>query len=187
MIIGWGLLNNSIENQVLQFSRDKVDYFKQEKLIPENAKVGLALQLCLDTDFQGNGIIQKVYSYLETLTNDRFDVIEASVRKNNPAGIAITQNLRFETILEDNIRIYKIKKTNNTTTNKAKVELKFGDQWIVIRKGEIGDEIELFELNKKWLDINSDDNSKGFLTSLYQPEDYKIIIESNDIVVAELI
>ncbi|MEI6053640.1 MAG: hypothetical protein WCQ44_13125, partial [Opitutaceae bacterium] len=167
MIIGWGLLNNSIENQVLQFSRDKVDYFKQEKLIPENAKVGLALQLCLDTDFQGNGIIQKVYSYLETLTNDRFDVIEASVRKNNLAGIAITQNLRFNTILEDNIRFYKVKETNSQTVNKTIEELIFGDKSIVIRKGKIGDEIQLFELNKKWLDVNSDDNSKGFLTSLY--------------------
>ncbi|MDB5025408.1 MAG: hypothetical protein JWP78_3163 [Mucilaginibacter sp.] len=52
--------------------------------------------------------------------------------------------------------------------------------------GKLGDENQLFELNKKWVSDNvPNNNSKGFLTSLCQPSDFKTFIEFNDIVIAE--
>lgn len=51
-----------------------------------DAKVGLASQWCVDKDFQGQGLIQKIYNYFEMIIAGKYDFIEASIRKNNPAG-----------------------------------------------------------------------------------------------------
>ena len=188
MIIGWSLVNNSVDNPVLQFSKAKVDFFKDENLIPTKSRVGLALQWCVDKKYQGKGLIQNIYLLFEALLKEKYDIIEASVRKNNPAGNAATTKLGMQTIFEDDLRIYKIKEITSTSNeNKIQKLISIDNRPILIRLGKVGDEIELFELNKKWVIDDTIDNSKGFLTSLYQPEDFKKIIEWNDIVIAETI
>ena len=148
-------------------------------------RIGLALQWCVDKEYQGKGLIQKIYLHFQTLIKDKYDIIEASVRKNNPAGNAATTKLGMTTIFEDDLRVYKIKETRIAADKINEELINIGDKFILIRSGKVGDENELFELNKKWLIDNTDDNSKGFLTSLYQPEEFRLIIESRDIVIAE--
>lgn len=187
MIIGWSLINSCIENPVLQFSKDKVEEFKSANLIPINSKVGLALQWCIDKEFQGIGLIQSIYSYFEILVSQKYDMIEASVRKNNPAGNAATSKLGMQLIYEDDLRYYKIKSTNKLTLDKGNErEIIFSDKKIAIRLGKEGDETGLYELNKKWIIKDNEDKSNGFLTSLYEKEHFAKIIKQQEIVVATL-
>ena len=182
MIIGWVLVNNSVDNPVLQFSKAKVEFFKTRKIIPENSKVGLALQICVDREYQGMGIIQKAYSYFETMLKNKYDIIEASVRINNPAGNGATTKIGMTTIFEDDLRIYKVKETASHEINEQE-KIKVNDKSILIRFGKVGDEKQLYELNLKWIITDTANNNlKGFLTSLYQPEEFRKIIECNDIV-----
>lgn len=183
MIIGWSLVNSCIQNSVYEFSKAKVEFFKTEKLIPENAEVGLALQWCVDENFQGMGLIQNIYSAFEYHVKDKYEYIEASVRKNNPAGNAATTKLRMQTIYEDDLRFYKIKKIDKLIKPTPSL-FDLNKQSINIRLAKKGDEQQLFELNKRWI-IDGTDTNKGFLTSLYQPNEFRQIIECNEIIIAE--
>lgn len=184
MIVGWVLVNNLIQNPVLQFSKDKVGYFKSQNLILNSATVGLALQICIDQEYQGLGVIQKAFSFFESMVSSKYDIIEASVKKDNPAGNAATTKLNMIQIFEDDLRVYKIKSTSRSETNPSKV-FNINNKSLFFRNGKFGDETELFELNNKWLINNVSNISKGFLTSLYSPDEFRKIISCGDIVIAE--
>jgi hypothetical protein len=115
IIIGWCLVNNCIENRVLNFSREKVILFKNDSLIPMTSKVALALQWCVDGDYQGKGIIKYLFNGFCNLLDGRYDLVEASVLKQNPAGNKATQSLGMQTIFEDDERYYRITYIKNTT------------------------------------------------------------------------
>lgn len=187
MIIGWALVNNSIENGVFEFSSEKVAHFKQEQLLPENARVGLGLQICVDQEYQGKDLIQVIYSSFENSVADSYDFIEASVRKGNPAGHAATTRIGFQLIYEDNLRYYKIKETPSKGDTDEPVLLTINGETIRVRLGKLGDEKGLYQLNSKWIVDAITNPTKGFLTSLYTEEEFKKIIALHDIVIAETV
>lgn len=188
MIIGWSLINNCVYNEVFAFSKQKVDFFKEKKLINPFSKVALGLQWLVDSEYQGKGIIQKLYFHLEALVGDKYDIVEASVRKNNPAGNASTDKIGMIKIFEDELRVYKIKvigKSLNIPIGNSVYDI--GGIPLLIRTAEIGDEEQLHQLNKSWTkEAIGDDTSKGFLTSLYSAEEFRKIISVGEIVIAEI-
>jgi len=188
MIIGWSLVNNSVLNEVFEFSKQKVNFFKNNGIIEPNVNVALGLQWLIDNPYQGKGVIQKLYFHLEALMKNKYDIVEASVRKNNPAGNAATDKIGMIKIFEDELRVYKIRVIDNPS-NKLKGTTVYDIEGIpvAIRTAEIGDEEQLHQLNKLWTkEVIGDDTSKGFLTSLYSTEEFRKIISVGEIAVAEI-
>jgi hypothetical protein len=185
MIIGWSLVNSCIETLHSLAIKGMIVWLKKNELIPVNSKVALG-QKFLDKAYRGKGIMDLAILIQDEITFSKFDTYLSTVQKTNKPSKFFVQKNHFQEIYEDEIRYYFIKPiTERKIAVKQSVYVKNGDSTlsVTIRPGAAGDEVELHELNKRWLKEALPDLSAGFLTTLYSIADFREMIRLQEIVV----
>jgi len=189
MIIGWALLNTKVQTSLHLALKNKITTFEKEGILGKDSRIAFG-QMLLENFYRGTSIAEKMLSLRDALVCNKYDLYMATVRKGNKPSEMFFRKNAFKLFYEDDDRFYFLKpiaKTKHDMVKKFSIEIQGNVVEVNIRPGQIGDECELHELNKKWLrDARGNDLSKGFLTSLYSPEDFRMIIDAKEIVVAEI-
>lgn len=189
MIIGWSLINSCISTPHYLKMQEQIKYLKEQELLPKKSRIALG-QKFLEAPYRGKGIVELLTEIQDNLIFHKYDIYLATVQViNKPSEFFFKKN-SFQLIHQDEIRYFfskAIKKTDTTMTQTVTIDVEEQKSEVLIRPGEAGDEILLHELNKKWLkESRGKDLSKGFLTSIYTPEEFRKIIDAKEIVVAEV-
>lgn len=189
MIIGWSLINSVIQTPLYEDMQNKITEFKKNGFLNPESKLAIG-QKFLEYPYRGNGIVERMTELQDNLVAHKYDVYMATVKCDNKPSEFFLKKNSFHLFHQDDLRMYFWKSitphdipAQNVITINKHTDIKK----IRIRPGEAGDEIYLNELNKKWVkEALNGDFTKGFLTSLYSTEQFRQIIEKNEIVVAEL-
>lgn len=185
MIVGWTLVNSCIQTSHSLKMEEMISFFKEKNLIPANSRVALG-QKFLDYDYRGQGIMDLATTIQEEITSSKFDIYLSTVQKTNKPSELFFKKNSFQLIYEDDIRFYFTKpviKKNIPLVQELQIEINNVKTLATIRPSEIGDEIQLHDLNKKWLKENRQgDLSKGFLYMLYSPQDFLKMINLKEII-----
>lgn len=170
--------------------QEQIEFLKIHKLLPERSKIALG-QKFLEAPFRGRGIVELLTEIQDNLVTGKFDIYLATVQATNKPSEFFFKKNSLQLIHQDEIRYYfskSIKKSELPLRKVVTIESGDLNVRVLTRPGEAGDEILLHELNKKWLkEARGADLPKGFLTSLYSPEEFKKIIDLKEIAVAEVI
>lgn len=170
--------------------QEQIEFLKTKKLLPLHSKIALG-QKFLEAPYRGKGIVELLTEIQDNLVAGKFDIYLATVQISNKPSEFFFKKNSFQLIHQDEIRYYfskSIKKSEASVRKGVTIEVEGLNVEVLIRPGEAGDEILLYELNKKWLkETRGTDLSKGFLTSLYSPEEFNKIIALKEIAVAEVI
>ncbi|MDB5025410.1 MAG: hypothetical protein JWP78_3165 [Mucilaginibacter sp.] len=185
MLIGWSLINSSIKTPHFLKMQKMILLFKEQGLIPINAKVALG-QKYLDYEYRGKGIMDLATIIQEELTFSNFEIYLSTVQKFNKRSEFFFKKNSFQQIYQDNVRYYLTKaivKRGISVYQSLLIGNGSSATKVMIRPGEAGDEFQLHELNKKRLKENLTDLSQGFLTSLYTASDFRQMINLQEIIV----
>lgn len=189
MIVGWTLVNSCIETSHSLKMEEMISFFKDKNLIPANSRVALG-QKFLDYDYRGKGIMDLATTIQEEITSSKFDIYLSTVQRTNKPSEFFFKKNSFKLIYEDDIRFYFTKpviKKNIPLVQVLHIEIDNRKTTVTIRPSQIGDEIQLHELNKKWLKENRrGDLSKGFLHVLYSPDEFLKMIKLKEVVICEI-
>ncbi len=185
MLIGWSLINSCIPTPFFLEMQERIALFKQKGLLPVHHRIAIG-QKCLDEDYRGKGIVEAMTSLQDEMTASKYDTYLATVNCKNLASKKFFIKNDFTLFYTDDVRHYFIKPITSNGYQEKEIFLG-SDKKVVIRAGKEGDEIELHELNKKWWSPNrNNDLSKGFLSTLYTPKDFKEMISRQEIAVADI-
>lgn len=188
MIIGWSLINSVIKTNLFCDLQEQILKFKHANLLNPNHRVALG-QKFLDDKYRGKGIVERMTLLQDNLVSNKYDIYMATVKKDNKPSEFFFKKNSFVLFFEDDVRYYFSKPICHCEilTDNVTITVDHSDLNVLIRPAEGGDEFELHELNRKWLkESRLNDLSKGFLTTLYSPEQFKKIINVQEIVVAEI-
>lgn len=189
LIIGWSLINSAIHTPLWGEMQKKITDFKKSGLLNPDCKIAIG-QKFIEPTYRGNGIVERMTEIQDNLVAHKYDIYMATVKCDNKPSEFFFKKNSFHLFHQDDLRLYFSKAiTQHNTPEQSVITINGnnGIKKIRIRPGEAGDEIYLNELNKKWVkEALNGDFTKGFLTSLYSTDQFRMIIEKEEIVVAEL-
>lgn len=189
MLIGWSLINTCIRTPHYLKMQEQIKYLKEQELLPKKSRIALG-QKFLEAPYRGKGIVELLTEIQDNLVSQKYDIYLATVQVTNKPSEFFLKKNSFQLIHQDENRYYfskAIKKIDTPLKQTVTIDVEEQKFEVLIRPGEAGDEILLHELNRKWLkEAVRNDLSRGFLTSLYSPEEFRQIIDAKEIVVAEI-
>jgi hypothetical protein len=190
MLIGWSLINSVVQTEHYLLMQDRIKDFKQIGFFDMGQRIAIG-QKFIEPDYRGKGIVESMTVMLDCAVSSKFDVYMATVKKENRRSEFFSKKNSYELFFEDEKRLYFRKDIGSSSPiMESSILLENSDDKveIVVRPGEQGDEFALHQLNRAWTyDSRVEDASQGFLTSLYSPDDFRLIIDAGEIVVAEVI
>lgn len=167
--------------------KEKINLFKAKGFIEPKANIATG-QKMLHYSYRGNRLMDIATKIMEELVASNYGFYLATVRKENIPSFYFFKKNNFILLDEDNERYYfinRIVSRNIPLHVQNEIIGASGEKHsVLIRPAAHGDEIQMYDLNKEWIKENkAEDLSRGFLTTLYSPDDFRMMIEQNEVVV----
>jgi len=87
-IAGYYLVNNYSIDGILIRHQKMVDDLIAKSLIPINSKVGLGVQVLIDLNYQGIGLMDKMLHYLINLMAHKYEFLFSTISKENQKSLS---------------------------------------------------------------------------------------------------
>lgn len=82
-IVGYQLISNTSGGSIINIHGDLIEAITNKGLIPSGSRIGLGVQICIDSDYQGTGLRTKILQLLRQLANERYEYLFSTVGKEN--------------------------------------------------------------------------------------------------------
>ncbi len=99
-IIAYQLISNTSNGSILTIHEALVTTIIEKGLLPRDSKVGIGVQICVDTSFQGTGLKTKVLEQLRKLAAGKYDFLFSTVGKDNERSYKAHKADGWEVIYE---------------------------------------------------------------------------------------
>jgi|688.fasta_scaffold27290_2 hypothetical protein len=184
-LIGWCLLNSSINNSHYNLINNKIDSFKSLGLIPLDNRVVIGQKFILH-NYRGKGLIQIASDLLELNNASKYDMYLATAKTNNQKSINFLNRHGYIKIYEDQERFYYMKQFIFSVKYINSIQIQYEDEHVfLIRKAEYSDLIEVNKIMSLNNYNNIPDLSYGFLTNTYTVAELELITSKNELMIIE--
>lgn len=97
-IVAYQLISNSSGGNIINIHGDLLTQIINKGLLPSDSKVGLGVQICIDTPYQGTGLKTKILELIIQLAREKYDFLFSTVGKENERSARAHKADGWETI-----------------------------------------------------------------------------------------
>ena len=179
-ILGYALVNTRIRTPLYEAAQRTLHQLRQAGQLAAEARVALNSQLCLAPDHRGQGLMPALTAQLHRQLAPRYDVLYATVHRQNPRSLRYHQREGYQPVAEDPERVCFLQSI------RADAPLPALPTGLRLRPGHPSDAPALHALNQQWTRAMRGNNlAEGFLTTLYSEADYEAMCAAGEVVVLE--
>ena len=179
-LIGYALVNTRIRTPLYEAAQRTLHQLRQGGQLAAEARVALNSQLCLAPSHRGQGLMPALSVQLHQQLAPRYDVLYATVHRQNPRSMRYHQREGYRPVAEDPERVCFLQPI------RADAPLPDLPSGLVVRPGHSTDAPALHALNQQWTRAMRGPNlAEGFLTTLYSVADYEVICAAGEVAVLE--